>query len=222
MKHFRFPLTFAFAAQSLDRQTPILPPEILYKKVLAALKETCSKSAKKQDIPGPYWTQFPFISIHFNYIIPMPCVVPTSFRHRVIVPTGLPHLPRRASRPFSHSKKSKWSDFSPRFFTSAGRHFWCAGPPAAILAALSMAHWNRGKCPRKGWCAALLYLGQDKLPRFCRHLGKGFQNGFWRSMDFQCRKLVKDHSIDQNFGISTTVFYTPNLFSAFQPGQEDY
>jgi hypothetical protein len=41
-------------------------------------------------------------------------------------------------------------------------------------------------------------------------------------IDFQCRKLVEDHSIDQNFGISTTVFYTPNLFSAFQPGKEDY
>lgn len=33
---------------SLDRQTPMFPPEILYRKVLAALKETCSGVTKSK------------------------------------------------------------------------------------------------------------------------------------------------------------------------------
>ena len=33
--------TMALSVRSLERQTPMLPPLILYKKVLAALKETC-------------------------------------------------------------------------------------------------------------------------------------------------------------------------------------
>lgn len=34
--------TMALSVRSLDRQTPMLPPLILYKNVLAALKETCA------------------------------------------------------------------------------------------------------------------------------------------------------------------------------------